>query len=64
MPNDEQRWKTIVPVVADLKIRAKQLGLWNLFLSKTHYPQFGVDLTNLEVRSAFGLWWLACLRAL
>ena len=45
-----QRWKTIIPVVADLKEKAKKLGLWNLFLSKAHYPQFGVPLTNLEVR--------------
>ena len=31
-----------------LKVRAKSLGLWNLFLSKEHYPDVGVPLTNLE----------------
>lgn len=51
LPADpEARWKTVIPVVADLKVKAKKLGLWNLFLSKTHYPQWGVPLTNLEVR--------------
>ena len=49
LPPDESRWKTVIPVVADLKQRAKQLGLWNLFLSKAHYPQFGVPLKNIEV---------------
>ncbi|PIL36803.1 hypothetical protein GSI_00493 [Ganoderma sinense ZZ0214-1] len=44
----EARWKTVIPVIADLKEKAKKLGLWNLFLSKAHYPQFGVPLTNLE----------------
>jgi hypothetical protein len=47
--NPEQRWKTVIPVVADLKVKARKLGLWNLFLSKRHYPKHGVDLTNLEV---------------
>lgn len=46
--DDELRWKTTIPVVADLKEKAKKLGLWNLFLSKAHYPQYGVPLTNLE----------------
>ena len=44
------RWKTVIPVIAELKEKAKKLGLWNLFLSKAHYPQSGVPLTNLEVR--------------
>ncbi|TBU32079.1 acyl-CoA dehydrogenase NM domain-like protein [Dichomitus squalens] len=49
IPTDpEARWKTVIPVVADLKEKAKKLGLWNLFLSKAHYPEFGVPLTNLE----------------
>ncbi|EIM88256.1 acyl-CoA dehydrogenase NM domain-like protein [Stereum hirsutum FP-91666 SS1] len=43
-----QRWKTVIPVIEDLKAKAKKLGLWNLFLSKTHYPEHGVPLTNLE----------------
>merc|ERR1711977_611116 len=43
-----QRWKVIPPVIEELKTRAKKLGLWNLFLSKAHYPDVGVDLSNLE----------------
>lgn len=38
-----------MPVIEDLKVKAKKLGLWNLFLSKAHYPEHGVPLTNLEV---------------
>ncbi len=50
VPTDpETRWKTVIPIVKDLKAKARKLGLWNLFLSKKHYPKFGVDLTNLEV---------------
>src|SRR5215217_6232586 len=41
MPN---RWG-VVPVMEDLKARAKAQGLWNLFLPKRHYPD---SLTNLE----------------
>lgn len=50
IPTDETKWKTVIPIIAELKAKAKKLGLWNLFLSKKHYPKFGVDLTNLEVR--------------
>ena len=39
----------MVPVIEDLKVKAKKLGLWNLFLSKAHYPEYGVPLSNLEV---------------
>ncbi|KAF9008702.1 acyl-CoA dehydrogenase/oxidase [Cyathus striatus] len=42
------RWKTVIPIVAELKEKARKLGLWNLFLSKAHYPEYGVPLTNLE----------------
>src|SRR5919107_2560050 len=41
MPN---RWG-VVPVMEDLKARAKAQGLWNLFLPKRHYPD---SLSNLE----------------
>lgn len=44
------RWKTHIPIIEELKTKAKSLGLWNLFLSKAHYPDVGVPLTNLEVR--------------
>ncbi|PFH52694.1 hypothetical protein AMATHDRAFT_139758 [Amanita thiersii Skay4041] len=46
--DQERRWNTVIPIVAELKGKAKKLGLWNLFLSKSHYPNFGVPLTNLE----------------
>lgn len=51
LPGDpKKRWQTVIPIVVELKEKAKKLGLWNLFLSKAHYPDFGVPLTNLEVR--------------
>ena len=43
------RWKVVVPIIEELKVKARKLGLWNLFLSKAHYPEYGVPLTNLEV---------------
>lgn len=50
LPDDPNtRWKTVIPIIEELKVKAKKLGLWNLFLSKAHYPEFGVPLTNLEV---------------
>jgi len=50
LPTDpETRWKTVIPVIEELKVEAKKRGLWNLFLSKAHYPEHGVPLTNLEV---------------
>ncbi|TEB35423.1 acyl-CoA dehydrogenase [Coprinellus micaceus] len=48
LPDGPERWQTVIPVVEELKEKAKKLGLWNLFLSKLHYPEFGVPLTNLE----------------
>ncbi|KAA1466174.1 acyl-CoA dehydrogenase NM domain-like protein [Dentipellis sp. KUC8613] len=49
IPDDPvARWKTVIPIVEELKGKARKLGLWNLFLSKTHYPEHGVPLTNLE----------------
>ncbi|KAJ1733227.1 hypothetical protein LPJ72_002975 [Coemansia sp. Benny D160-2] len=41
-----QRWKTVPPVMEKLKERARELGLWNLFLPK-EYPE-GAGLTNYE----------------
>lgn len=50
LPTDpELRWKTEIPILEELKSKARKLGLWNLFLSKAHYPRYGVPLTNLEV---------------
>ncbi|KAL9712485.1 hypothetical protein Ac2012v2_003723 [Leucoagaricus gongylophorus] len=49
IPKDPiQRWNTIIPIVSELKEKARKLGLWNLFLSQTHYPKHGVPLSNLE----------------
>jgi len=48
LPEGEDRWKTVIPIIEELKVKAKKLGLWNLFLSKAHYPKYGVPLTNLE----------------
>lgn len=42
------RWKSYPAVIEELKAKARGLGLWNLFLSKEHYPDVGVPLTNLE----------------
>lgn len=42
------RWNSYPSVIEQLKKRARSLGLWNLFLSKAHYPDVGTDLTNLE----------------
>lgn len=43
-----KRWKSYPIVMEQLKEKARALGLWNLFLSKEHYPDVGVPLTNLE----------------
>ncbi|KAG5220791.1 acyl-CoA dehydrogenase [Salix suchowensis] len=51
LPDDGTRWQTIIPVIEELKEKAKKLGLWNMFLSKRHYPNHGTDYTNLEVFS-------------
>ncbi|KAH9824801.1 acyl-CoA dehydrogenase/oxidase [Melampsora americana] len=46
--DSNKRWKELPKIMEDLKHKAKSMGLWNLFLSKAHYPGEGVPLTNLE----------------
>lgn len=54
IPTDpSKRWKSTPPVLETLKSRAKQLGLWNLWLSGGEFQYLaggqGGGLTNLEV---------------
>lgn len=42
----DERWKQTPEITEKLKVKAKELGLWNLFLSK-HYAE-GSGFTNLE----------------
>ena len=44
--NEETRWVTPA-VMEDLKQKAKDAGLWNLFLPEDYLP-YGAGLTNLE----------------
>ncbi|CAI7615923.1 Acyl-CoA dehydrogenase family member 11 [Penicillium cosmopolitanum] len=43
----EKRWQTTPVIMEQLKEKAKKLGLWNMFLSKTHFKQ-GAGFSNLE----------------
>lgn len=43
----EQRWKGHPSIIDDLKVRARKLGLWNLFLPRNHFKQ-GAGFSNLE----------------
>ena len=42
----EQRWSTYPPIIDDLKAKARKLGLWNMFLPKSHHE--GAGFSNLE----------------
>ncbi|KAL2814602.1 acyl-CoA dehydrogenase/oxidase [Aspergillus granulosus] len=43
----EQRWKTNPAIMEELKVKARKLGLWNMFLPKNHFSQ-GAGFSNLE----------------
>ena len=43
----KERFSSHPPVLEDLKKRAKELGLWNMFLPKNHFKE-GAGFSNLE----------------
>ena len=43
----EARFSSHPPIMEDLKKRAKELGLWNMFLPKNHFKE-GAGFSNLE----------------
>lgn len=43
----QKRFNSHPPIVEDLKKRAKELGLWNMFLPKNHFKE-GAGFSNLE----------------
>ncbi|MGI8315453.1 acyl-CoA dehydrogenase [Halobacillus mangrovi] len=43
--NQQDRFSDIPPIMEELKAKAKEAGLWNLFLPDSEY---GADLSNLE----------------
>jgi len=43
----DKRWTTYPPVIDELKVKAKKIGLWNLFLPKNHFKE-GAGFSNLE----------------
>jgi len=42
-----QRWYGHPSIMDDLKRKARQLGLWNMFLPKNHFKE-GPQFTNVE----------------
>lgn len=44
---EDKRWSTYPSVIDDLKAKARKLGLWNMFLPKSHFSE-GAGFSNLE----------------
>ena len=42
-----ERWQSYPQVIDDLKMKAKKLGLWNMFLPKNHFKE-GAGFSNVE----------------
>jgi acyl-CoA dehydrogenase len=42
------RWVSHPQIVEELKVKAKALGLWNMFLPKAHFPKISPGFSNLE----------------
>ncbi|EEP79497.1 hypothetical protein UREG_04343 [Uncinocarpus reesii 1704] len=43
----EERWKRTPAILEELKVKAKKLGLWNMFLPKNHFKE-GAGFSNVE----------------
>ncbi|RAL05559.1 Sad1/UNC domain protein [Aspergillus ibericus CBS 121593] len=43
----QQRWSTYPAIMETLKVKARQQGLWNMFLPKSHFSQ-GAGFSNVE----------------
>lgn len=43
----QQRFSAHPKIIEDLKIKARKLGLWNMFLPKAHFKE-GAGFSNLE----------------
>ena len=47
MGEGHDRWESHPQIIEDLKVKAKKLGMWNMFLPKGHYAE-SPGWTNLE----------------
>lgn len=43
----QERFSSHPPIIEDMKKRARELGLWNMFLPKAHFKE-GAGFSNLE----------------
>jgi acyl-CoA dehydrogenase len=42
------RWSEHPQIIEELKVKAKKLGLWNMFLPKAHFHKLSPGFSNLE----------------